>query len=69
VYALPVFSGSAHLYDLIYSFKDYGEEAQDLVSLIRERNPKAGSLLDVACGTGEHLRLLRSSSTQLKEST
>ena len=54
-----MFDRSAHLYDLIYGFKDYEQEARDLVTAIRERNPGAASLLDVACGTGEHLRLVR----------
>lgn len=56
-----MFDRSAHVYDLLYSFKDYEGEARDLVGLIRERNPSAGSLLDVACGTGVHLAHLRAS--------
>ena len=55
-----MFERSAHVYDLLYSFKDYEAESRDLVSLIHERNPGAVSLLDVACGTGKHLELLRS---------
>jgi SAM-dependent methyltransferase len=54
-----MFDRSAHLYDLLYSFKDYETEAAALVDLIRSRNPGATSLLDVACGTGKHLGLLR----------
>ncbi len=54
-----MFERSAHVYDLLYSFKDYETEARDLVRLIHERNPGATSLLDVACGTGKHLELLR----------
>jgi SAM-dependent methyltransferase len=54
-----VFSRSQRLYDSIYSFKDYPAEAETLRSLIRERRPRARSLLDVACGTGKHLELLR----------
>src|SRR5436309_7679109 len=55
-----MFERSARVYDLLYAFKDYDAESRDLVSLIRERDAGAASLLDVACGTGKHLELLRS---------
>jgi SAM-dependent methyltransferase len=48
-----------HLYDAIYSFKDYAADAARLTELIRARNPPARTLLDVACGTGKHLEFLR----------
>jgi SAM-dependent methyltransferase len=56
-----MFDRSAHVYDLLYSFKDYEGEAAALVDVIRSRNPAATSLLDVACGTGKHLELSRAS--------
>jgi SAM-dependent methyltransferase len=43
----------------MYSFKDYAGESNELVALIRQRNARARSLLDVACGTGLHLSHLR----------
>ena len=54
-----MFRRSAHLYDAIYSFKDYGAEAEHVHRVIQERSPNASTLLDVACGTGKHLERFR----------
>ena len=54
-----MFTESAELYDAIYfTFKDYAVEAADIARRIRAEHPHARTLLDVACGTGEHARLL-----------
>ena len=53
-----MFDKSADIYDAIYSFKDYAAEAAVIHRLIQERKPGAGTLLDVACGTGAHLEQL-----------
>jgi len=54
-----MYTASAEYYDLIYSqFKDYAAEVAQLTDLIRRINPAATSVLDVACGTGEHAKLL-----------
>lgn len=51
-----MFSRSADLYDPLYAtFKDYAAEVERLRELIGDRR----TLLDVACGTGKHLELLR----------
>ncbi|MEU8775804.1 class I SAM-dependent methyltransferase [Streptomyces sp. NPDC048606] len=39
--------------------KDYAAEAKEVRRLVTERFPDAASLLDVACGTGPHLRAFR----------
>jgi SAM-dependent methyltransferase len=52
----------AAVYDAVYGVaagKDYAKEAGELAKLVRERRPQASSLLDVACGTGQHLLHLR----------
>jgi SAM-dependent methyltransferase len=50
---------SAQLYDLIYSGKDYASEAKIIDELIKRYQPNAQSLLDVACGTGNHLEYFK----------
>ncbi len=54
-----MFSASAEYYDLIYSaFKDYQAEATQLAGLLRRLNPACATVLDAACGTGEHAKRL-----------
>jgi SAM-dependent methyltransferase len=54
-----MYAHSAELYDVIYtSMKDYAAEARWLAALLGELAPSARTLLDVACGTGEHARWL-----------
>lgn len=55
-----MFLRSAELYDGIYHFKDYARECERLRTLINAFVPGAGTVLDVACGTGEHARFLQS---------
>ncbi len=43
-------------YDALYAFKDYKDEAEKLHQFIRKNKQSSGeTLLDVACGTGQHL--------------
>ena len=54
-----MFTAAAQYYDLIYSvLKDYAAEAAQLAALLGRFNPGCRTVLDVACGTGEHARLL-----------
>ena len=54
-----MFTESAELYDLIYSrFKDYPAETYQLAELLGKVHARCRTILDVACGTGEHAYLL-----------
>ena len=54
-----MFTKSAAFYDALYSWKDYAAEAEKVHGIISGRRPAATTLLDVACGTGQHLEQLR----------
>lgn len=53
------FVASAELYDAIYHFKNYARECERIREIIEEAAPGARTILDVACGTGEHAKFLR----------
>jgi SAM-dependent methyltransferase len=53
------YSKSAPYYDKLYAKKDYAGEVERLLALLEvEPGGRRLTLLDVACGTGLHLRLL-----------
>lgn len=57
---MDVYERSARAYDLMAAAgRDYSAEVNELARLTKARCPDATSLLDVACGTGSHLRNLR----------
>ena len=50
----------ARYYDLMYSWKSYQKETERILSLIGRYKKSGGKdLLDVGCGTGEHMKYLR----------
>src|SRR5215467_280058 len=54
-----MFDSSAEYYDLLYStLKDYAAETAAIAALLRRLNPDCRTVLDVACGTGEHAHRL-----------
>jgi ubiquinone/menaquinone biosynthesis C-methylase UbiE len=55
-----MFTKSVAWYDALYSWKDYEQEAERLRLFIDQhaRRPVT-TLLDVACGTGQHITFLK----------
>lgn len=55
-----MFNKSAKYYDIIYtSMKDYSNEAYLIADLITSLHPGCKTILNVACGTGEHDKYLK----------
>lgn len=55
-----MFNKSYQYYDKIYAHKDYAGEAVKVRGYIKEHlNSPGDHLLDVACGTGEHIQYLK----------
>jgi SAM-dependent methyltransferase len=54
-----MFLESDELYDAIYHFKNYARECEILRAVISVAAPGARTVLDVACGTGEHDKFLK----------
>ena len=54
-----MYGRSAFVYDDLHRFLDYDAAARALHATIMQRRPGARHLLDVACGTGKHLEVLR----------
>ena len=57
--AWPFGVWSGILQDAHYAHRDYTAEATTLVRLLGQIRPDAQTLLDIACGTGQHLKHLR----------
>lgn len=53
-----MFTESADLYDLVYSFKDYKKESETIKTAIKSKRPDCKTILDVGCGTAEHHKYL-----------
>ena len=54
-----MFTASSDIYDLVYSFKDYKKESEEITAIIKEKRPNCKTILDIACGTAEHHKYLK----------
>lgn len=58
---MKVFDEYARYYDLLYRDKNYRQEADFILSLLKGYVPKAKSLLELGCGTGIHAQMMAES--------
>jgi SAM-dependent methyltransferase len=54
-----VYRESARVYDALCRHKNYEDASLKLRDIVRRVTPDAATLLDVACGTGQHLEYLK----------
>ena len=55
-----MFTRSARYYDLMKSSKNYQKESTQIIDILNHSGISNGAILDLACGTGEHDRYLKS---------
>jgi len=55
---LALYSELASYYDKIYWWKDYAQEVDFLLKVLRRYGVRGKRILEVACGTGNHTKLL-----------
>lgn len=55
-----MFTKSARYYDLIKSLKNYPKESIQIINTLNRFGISSGNILDLACGTGEHDKYLKS---------
>jgi len=63
---MKVFKDYSAFYDLLYNEKDYKTEANYIHELIENDVPKAKSILNLGCGTGNHDFLLAEKGYEIK---
>jgi ubiquinone/menaquinone biosynthesis C-methylase UbiE len=54
-----MFTKSAEIYDLVYSFKDYQKESEEIKRMLLSKRAAVKSILDIGCGTAEHHKYLK----------
>jgi ubiquinone/menaquinone biosynthesis C-methylase UbiE len=54
-----MFTESSDIYDLVYSFKDYQKESEEIKHIIKAQRPDCKTILDIGCGTAEHHKYLK----------
>ena len=55
-----MFTKSAEYYDLMKSSKNYQKESIQIIDILNSFGISSGAILDLACGTGEHNKYLKS---------
>jgi ubiquinone/menaquinone biosynthesis C-methylase UbiE len=58
VHTRALYSQLVKYYDRIYWWKDYDQEVDFLVKALKKYDVRGNRILEVACGTGSHTKIL-----------